>query len=69
MAIDLIDRQEAAGLLGITVSRFRQIYETGRVTKYKNLETGRIRFDRVEVLRLVDERSVFHPSTPVRQAS
>lgn len=55
-----ITRVEAAGLMRLSVSRVRQLYDAGKLTKYYNAQ-GRLRLDRREVLELRQERESFRP--------
>lgn len=61
---DLITRQQAAALLGLSVGRVRQLYDSGRLTKYRNA-VGNLRLSRDEVIALKLARETFRPADKV----
>lgn len=53
-----ITRQQAADIIGLSIHRVRQLYGTGRFTKYRNAQ-GHLRLDRTEVEDYRKQRETF----------
>ena len=63
----LITKEQAAELLGVSVSRVRQMRDAGELNVLKNKRTKRIRFYREQVMALRRERDQWEAQSREKQ--